>query len=124
MCATRGCVQDPQRIRLRQLALQAEGPVAFREPEVVEALALAPGQRERIRAIEDEALFGQIREMQSGRVPEGSGQPARPTTRAGTPATVTLFGTDLSRTEPAAMRAQCPTSMLPRILAPAPIITP
>ena len=33
-------------------------------------------------------------------VREGSGQPARPTTRAGTPATVTLFGTDLSSTEP------------------------
>ena len=47
-----------------------------------------------------------------------------PTTFAGTPATVTLFGTGLSTTEPAAMRAQCPTSILPRILAPAPISTP
>ena len=54
----------------------------------------------------------------------GSGQPAWPTTLAGTPATVTLFGTALITTEPAAMRAQWPTSILPRIFAPAPIITP
>ena len=44
----------PQRVRLRQIALQSEGPAAFREPEVVEALGLTPGQRERIRAIEEE----------------------------------------------------------------------
>ena len=47
-----------------------------------------------------------------------------PTTLAGTPATVTLFGTGLMTTEPAAMRAQWPISILPRILAPAPISTP
>src|SRR5262249_47051914 len=41
----------PQRLRLRQIALQSEGPAAFREPEVVEALGLTPAQRERIRAI-------------------------------------------------------------------------
>ena len=29
-----------QRVRLRQIALQSEGPAAFREPEVVEALGL------------------------------------------------------------------------------------
>ena len=66
----------PQRVRLRQIALQSEGPAAFREPEVVEALGLTPGQRERIRAIEDEALFGQIREMQSGKPPEDAAKPA------------------------------------------------
>jgi serine/threonine protein kinase len=66
----------PQRVRLRQIALQSEGPAAFREPEVVEALGLTLGQRERIHAIEDEALFGQIREMQSGKPPEGAGKPA------------------------------------------------
>ena len=52
---------------------------------------------------------------------DGSGQPASPMTRAGTPATVVLCGTGLSTTEPAAMRAQWPISILPRILAPAPI---
>ena len=57
-------------------------------------------------------------------VRDGSGQPASPMTRAGTPATVVLCGTDLSTTEPAATRAQCPISILPMILAPAPIMTP
>jgi serine/threonine protein kinase len=52
-----GILQPSQRVRLRQIALQTEGPAAFREPEVVEALGLTPGQRERIRAIEDEILF-------------------------------------------------------------------
>src|SRR6266699_557775 len=54
----------------------------------------------------------------------GSGQPASPMTFAGTPATVFCAGTAWSTPEPAAMRAQQPTSMLPRIFAPAPIITP
>ena len=66
----------PQRLRLRQIALQSEGPAAFREPEVVEALGLTPAQRERIRAIEGETLFGQIREMQSGKPLEDAGKPA------------------------------------------------
>ncbi|MGP0063269.1 MAG: serine/threonine protein kinase [Isosphaeraceae bacterium] len=66
----------PQRVRLRQIALQSEGLAAFREPEVVEALGLTPGQREQIRAIEDQTLFGQIREMQSGKSLEDAGKPA------------------------------------------------
>ena len=49
-----------QRVRLRQIALQTEGPAAFREPEVVEALGLTPAQRERIRAIEEEAFRGRF----------------------------------------------------------------
>ena len=65
-----------QRVRLRQIALQSEGPAAFREPEVVEALGLAPGQRERIRAIEEESLFSQMREMQFG-----EGRRGRPASR-------------------------------------------
>ena len=55
---------------------------------------------------------------------EGSAQPALPMTLAGTPATVALWGTGFSTTEPAAIRAQWPTSILPRIFAPAPIRTP
>jgi serine/threonine protein kinase len=50
-----------QRARLGQIALQAEGPGAFREPEVVAALNLTAEQRDRIRTIEDEALFGWMR---------------------------------------------------------------
>ena len=53
-----------QRLRLRQLALQSEGLGAFREPEVVEGLGLSSRQREQIRAIEEEVLIGQVREMQ------------------------------------------------------------
>jgi serine/threonine protein kinase len=65
-----------QRIRLRQLALQSEGPGAFREPEVVEALGLTREERERIHMIEEEFLFGQVRELQSGRAPEEPGERA------------------------------------------------
>ena len=39
-------------------------------------------------------------------VRDGSEQPASPTIFAGTPATVTLFGTSFSTTEPDATRAQ------------------
>ena len=57
-------------------------------------------------------------------VRDGSWHGESPTTFAGTPATVTLFGTSLSTTDPAAMRAQRPTAMLPMMLALAPISTP
>jgi eukaryotic-like serine/threonine-protein kinase len=55
-----------QRVRLRQLALQSEGLGAFREPEVVDGLGLLPRQREQIRAIEEEFLIGQVRQMRAG----------------------------------------------------------
>ena len=61
-----------QQHRLRQIALQSEGPGAFREPEVVDALQLTADQRERIRAIEEEVLIGQLREMRSGGTPAES----------------------------------------------------
>ena len=47
-----------------------------------------------------------------------------PTIRAGTPAAVVCGGTGCSTTEPAPIFAPRPTSILPRIFAPAPIITP
>ena len=50
-----------QQARLRQIGLQAEGPSAFREPEVVAALSLTVEQRDEIRMIEDEAVFGWMR---------------------------------------------------------------
>ena len=53
----------PQQARLRQIGLQADGPGAFRDPEVVAALQLTPVQREGIRAIEDEAFFAMMRMM-------------------------------------------------------------
>jgi hypothetical protein len=42
---------------------------------VVEALGLTLEQRERIRAVEEEILFGQMRELRSGKVPEDSARP-------------------------------------------------
>ena len=65
-----------QRVRLRQIALQSEGAAAFREPEVVEALGLLPGQRERIRAIEEEFFFRQARGTQAGKGSEETEKPA------------------------------------------------
>ena len=52
----------------------------------------------------------------------GSGQPAGPTTLAGTPATVVSGGTSFKTTLPEAMRQQSPTLILPSTLAPAPIM--
>src|SRR5262245_7181718 len=53
----------------------------------------------------------------------GSGQPAGPTTLAGTTATVLSRGKSLRSPLPEATREQLPTRMLPNTLAPAPIIT-
>jgi serine/threonine protein kinase len=50
-----------QRMRLRQIGLQAEGPGAFGEPEVVAELKLTPQQRDQIRTIQDEAFFSWMR---------------------------------------------------------------
>ncbi len=56
-----------QRLRLRQIALQAEGPGAFGEPEVVSELNLTPEQREQIRTIEEETIFGWMRGPRAGK---------------------------------------------------------
>ena len=56
-----GHLTSAQRTRLRQIGLQAEGPGAFNEPEVVAELELTAEQRDRIRTIEEEALFGWMR---------------------------------------------------------------
>ena len=67
-----------QQSRLRQIALQSEGPGAFREPEVVAALRLTPGQRERLRAIEEAAFFARIRNTGSGARSEIGEPPGEP----------------------------------------------
>jgi serine/threonine protein kinase len=46
-----------QRQRLRQIALQAQGPGAFREADLADALKLTPDQRDRIGRIEAETCF-------------------------------------------------------------------
>jgi hypothetical protein len=46
-------ILSPEQVsRLRQIALQIAGPMAFREPDIAAALNLTAEQRERIRAIE------------------------------------------------------------------------
>jgi serine/threonine protein kinase len=67
-----------QKVRLRQIGLQAEGPGAFGEPEVVAELGLAAGQREQIRTIEEEALFGWMRGPRPGPPPGDSGKATGP----------------------------------------------
>jgi hypothetical protein len=44
--------------RLRQIALQSKGTAAFRDPDVVANLKLTADQKERVRAIEAETIFG------------------------------------------------------------------
>ncbi len=60
-----------QQARLRQIALQSDGPGAFRDPEVVAQLRLTPEQRDGIRAIEEEAFFAWMRTMGPGGPPPG-----------------------------------------------------
>ncbi len=58
---------EPQRRRLRQIALQFLGPVAFSDPDVIDGLALTPAQRQQIRAIQAGAF-----------APATGGRPVRP----------------------------------------------
>jgi hypothetical protein len=68
---------DPaQQTRLRQSGLQAEGPGAFAEPEVVAQLQLTVEQPEQIRTIEEEAIFGWLRGPRPGKPPGGQDEPA------------------------------------------------
>ena len=51
--ATLAEIFEPEQLkRFRQIALQCEGPMVFREPEIANALKLTPIQKRRIRAIE------------------------------------------------------------------------
>ncbi|MDW8051920.1 MAG: Spy/CpxP family protein refolding chaperone [Armatimonadota bacterium] len=53
---------EAQRKRLRELELQAMGPMAFLNPEVADALKLTQEQRARLRAIANE-FFNQMRQQ-------------------------------------------------------------
>jgi serine/threonine protein kinase len=63
-----------QRNRLCQIGLQAEGLAAFSEPEVVAELKLTAEQRDQIRTIEDETLFGWMKGARSGDAGPAPGQ--------------------------------------------------
>jgi hypothetical protein len=60
--------------RLRQIALQARGAAAFREPEVIATLGLTAEQQKRIRAIERQSFFG---ERDRPRASEARNEPER-----------------------------------------------
>jgi serine/threonine protein kinase len=49
-----------QRQRLREIALQCEGPRAFRKPSVAGVLNLSPDQRARVRTILSDAFTGRV----------------------------------------------------------------
>jgi len=83
--AARKLLTRAQRQRLRQVALQTKGMLAFREPQVLTALQLTAGQRQRIREIEDESFRAMFRGPGPGRGPPpgqvgppGGKPPARP----------------------------------------------
>jgi hypothetical protein len=59
----RSTLRDPQIQRLKQVRTQLLGPMAFNEPEMVQALELTEPQRQAMRQIESEA-FALLRERQ------------------------------------------------------------
>ena len=67
--------------RLQQIALQVQGPSAFREPEVVAALKLSDEQRERIAAIEEEVLFAWMKGSRPGTGGKAAAAEKSPTDR-------------------------------------------
>src|SRR5262249_11497706 len=62
-------ITPEQQIRLRQIGLQAEGALAFGEPEVVSELQLTVQQREQIRTIEEEFFMSWMSGPQPGSPP-------------------------------------------------------
>jgi eukaryotic-like serine/threonine-protein kinase len=69
-------LKPAQQARLRQIGLQAEGPAAFAEPEVVAQLQLTVEQREQIRTLEEEALIGWMKGPRPAKPPGGQDKPA------------------------------------------------
>ena len=65
-----------QQRRLRQISLQSQGTMAFRDPEVAAALKLTTEQKEKLRGIEGEMFMP--RPPGGGRPGPGSGQPPGP----------------------------------------------
>ena len=70
--AVKEVLSADQLARLRQIALQVDGPRAFSDPDVASLLKLTPEQKEQMRAIEAEALF---RWPDGGRGGGGGGPP-------------------------------------------------
>jgi hypothetical protein len=66
-----------QLVRFKQIALQLQGPQAFRETSVADALKLTPEQKTQIRAIEAETFFVMADGICSHGPPEGGKNPPR-----------------------------------------------
>jgi serine/threonine protein kinase len=64
-----------QRRRLRQIALQVQGLLAFRDPEVADALGLTTAQRQKVREAEAEAFAGLLAGPGFGPPPPPPGGP-------------------------------------------------
>ncbi len=64
-----------QHRRLQQIALQVEGPSAFQDPDVEDALRLTPEQKKKIRALEPEMTPGGPGRSKHG--PHGHGGPGK-----------------------------------------------
>lgn len=64
--------------RLRQLGLQSEGMIAFRDQDVSAYIGLTPKQRQEIRVLEDDALFGWMRANLPGTPPGAASDQPRP----------------------------------------------
>ncbi len=90
--AVNDILSPKQRRRLRQIGLQVEGAVAFRDAEVVAALRLTAEQRERIRAIEDEAFFGWMKFR-----PPGASQAPKPKEKTPTERILALLTPEQTR---------------------------
>lgn len=74
--AVAGILTKPQQRRLRQISLQSQGTMAFRDAEVAAALKLTGEQKEKLRGIEGEMfMMFMPRPGQPGR---GPGQPGGP----------------------------------------------
>jgi serine/threonine protein kinase len=73
--AVRAILTAGQRTRLKQIALQLQGPSAFREASIANALKLTADQKERIRAIEAETFFGMPERRRHGPGPRDARKP-------------------------------------------------
>ena len=115
-----------QRARLRQIALQSEGPAAFRQPEVVEALGLALVSASVSARSRRSSSSARCERCRPARPPRASGKPAMerilavldrrpgPTLEADDRGADPRPAEPLSRAVPAATRPEADTSLIAR----------
>jgi hypothetical protein len=85
-------ILDPEQLsRLRQIALQCRGPMAFRDADIAATLKLTAKQREDIRAIEVDMFFGKLDCSHHGRPPAQPGQSFEQTQKSAVNKILTLL---------------------------------